>query len=198
SFKQSEFNLKNLTTRSNTSKDKLKTPNAHSTITKTPPKYLRHIAELIDKLHLGHIKLLQNLLLLNLLASWQPSLFLPLIKHHLLHHRPRLPIQVAQLALLRLHFPRVDLRSSFHQRLPPRFLVIAQLCQKNRNNPLVLQVPERFPDFHRAVQLPFNDGWGSLDFELQGFLLDLADDLLRSRPLRYRDCDRHLLDILPP
>ncbi|CAN0854834.1 hypothetical protein LINGRAHAP2_LOCUS6031, partial [Linum grandiflorum] len=122
-------------------------PNPHSTIKKNPQN-LRHIAELIDKLHLGHIKLLQKLLLLNLLASWQPSLFLPLIKHHLLHRRPRLPIQIAQLALLRLHLPRVDLRSSFHQRLPPRFLLVAQLRQENRNNPLVLQVPERFPDFH--------------------------------------------------
>ena len=49
------------------------------------------------------LKLLQHIQLALLLARRLPHLLLPLIIHHFLHHSPRLPIQIPQLAILRLY-----------------------------------------------------------------------------------------------
>lgn len=46
------------------------------------------------------LKLLQHIHLLRLLARRLPHLLLPLIIHHLLHHAPRLAVQVTQLRVL--------------------------------------------------------------------------------------------------
>ena len=54
------------------------------------------------------LELLQHLKLLRLIARWLPHLLLPLVIHHLLHHPPRLPVQIPQLAVLRLNLARVE------------------------------------------------------------------------------------------
>ena len=54
------------------------------------------------------LELLQHLKLLLLIARRLAHLLLPLIKHHLLDHPPRLAVQVAQLAVLRLDLRCVE------------------------------------------------------------------------------------------
>lgn len=54
------------------------------------------------------LELLQHLQLPLLLTRRLPHLLLPLIIHHFLHHTPRLPIQIPQLAILRLYFRRIE------------------------------------------------------------------------------------------
>ena len=54
------------------------------------------------------LKLLQHLQLALLLTRRLPHLLLPLIIHHFLHHTPRLPIQIPQLAILRLNLGGVE------------------------------------------------------------------------------------------
>jgi hypothetical protein len=53
-------------------------------------------------------KLLQHLHLPGLLRRRLPHLLLPLIIHHFLHHAPCLPVQIAQLTILRLDLCGVD------------------------------------------------------------------------------------------
>jgi len=65
----------------------------------------------------------QHFHLLLFLARRLPHLLLPLIIHHLLHHTPRLPIQIAQLAVLRRDLRRVDLGSGGYDVRPPFHLV---------------------------------------------------------------------------
>ena len=59
----------------------------------------------VGEVHLGMSfhELLQRVLLLLLVAGGFAHLLLPLVVHHLLHHASRLPVKVAQLAVLRLH-----------------------------------------------------------------------------------------------
>lgn len=54
------------------------------------------------------LELLQHLQLLTLVARRQSHLLLPLIVHHLLHHAPRLPVQVPQFRILGLDLARVE------------------------------------------------------------------------------------------
>lgn len=54
------------------------------------------------------LKLLQHIQLPLLLTRRLPHLLLPLIKHHFLHHAPRLPVQIPQLAVLRLYLAGVE------------------------------------------------------------------------------------------
>ena len=54
------------------------------------------------------LKLLQHLHLLRLLTRRLPHLLLPLIIHHLLHHPPRLPVQIPQLRILGRDFGGVE------------------------------------------------------------------------------------------
>lgn len=54
------------------------------------------------------LELLQNIQFPLLITSRFPHLLLPLIKHHFLHHTPRLAIQIPQLAILRLYFGGVE------------------------------------------------------------------------------------------
>ena len=54
------------------------------------------------------LKLLQHLQLPLLITRRLPHLLLPLIIHHFLHHAPRLPIQIPQLAILRLYFSGIE------------------------------------------------------------------------------------------
>lgn len=54
------------------------------------------------------LKLLQHVQLPLLLTRRLPHLLLPLIIHHFLHHTPRLPIQIPQLAILRLDLRGVE------------------------------------------------------------------------------------------
>lgn len=79
----------------------------------------------LTKIHLWVLlhKLLQHLLLLLLVTARLPHLLLPLIIHHLLHHGPRGPVQIAQLAVLRHDLGRVDRRRVGHHVRPPVHLV---------------------------------------------------------------------------
>lgn len=69
------------------------------------------------------LKSLQHLHLLLLLARRLAHLLLPLVVHHLLHHRARLPVQIAQLAVLRRDLGRVDLGRRRDDMRPPFHLV---------------------------------------------------------------------------
>jgi len=69
-------------------------------------------------------KLLQHVLLLLLLTRRFPLPLHLLIVHHLLHHPPRLSIQIAQLRVLRLDLRDVDLRRAGHDVGPPFRLVL--------------------------------------------------------------------------
>lgn len=68
-------------------------------------------------------KLLQQILLLLLITSRFPHLLLPLIKHHLLHHAARRPVQIAELAVLGRDFGRVDFGRRGDHMGPPFHLV---------------------------------------------------------------------------
>ena len=54
------------------------------------------------------LELLQHLQLPLLVARRLPHFLLPLVVHHLLHHAPRLPVQVPQLAVLGLDLGGVE------------------------------------------------------------------------------------------
>lgn len=54
------------------------------------------------------LELLQHIHLLAIITGRQTHLLLPLIEHHLLHHPARLPVQIAQLAVLGLDLGRVE------------------------------------------------------------------------------------------
>jgi len=54
------------------------------------------------------LELLQNIHLLLLITSWFPHLLLPLIKHHLLDHLPRIAVQIAQRTVLGRDFRDVN------------------------------------------------------------------------------------------
>ena len=64
----------------------------------------------IRKIHLGMtlLELLQHIQLPLLVTRRFPHLLLPLIKHHFLHHAPRLAIQIPQLAILRLYLGGIE------------------------------------------------------------------------------------------
>lgn len=66
---------------------------------------------------------LQHIQFLLLVARRLPNFLLPLVVHHLLHHRARLSIQVTQLAILRRDLARVDLRCRRDHMRPPFHLV---------------------------------------------------------------------------
>ena len=69
------------------------------------------------------LKLLQHVHLPLLLARWLALLLLPLVIHHLLHHSPRLTIQVTQLRVLRHDLGDVDFRRGGYNMRPPFHLV---------------------------------------------------------------------------
>ena len=70
------------------------------------------------------LKLLQHLQLPLLFTGRLPHLLLPLIIHHFLHHTPRLPIQIPQLAILRLYFRGIEeVRGISGDGSPPLLLV---------------------------------------------------------------------------
>lgn len=62
----------------------------------------KKMAESRNKGNSLSLELLQHIHLLSLVTRRLAHLLLPLIIHHLLHHSPRLPIQISQLAILRL------------------------------------------------------------------------------------------------
>lgn len=69
------------------------------------------------------LKLPQHLLLLLLVARRLALLFLPLVIHHLLHHPPRLAVQIAQTAVLGRDLGGVDRRRRGDDVRPPFHLV---------------------------------------------------------------------------
>lgn len=79
----------------------------------------------LTEIHLGmlRLELLQHIHFLLLITSRLTHLLLPLVKHHLLNHTPRLPIQISQLAVLRLNLGDVDLGGGGNDVLPPLHLV---------------------------------------------------------------------------
>lgn len=79
----------------------------------------------IREIHLRMLllKLLQHLHLLLVVTARQSHLLLPLVVHHLLHHAPRLSVQIAELAVLRRNLRRVDLGRSRDDVRPPLHLV---------------------------------------------------------------------------
>lgn len=66
---------------------------------------------------------LQQTLLLHFVAGRQSHLLLSLIKHHLLNRGASVSVQIAQFAVLWLHFLRVDLGMVLDRILPP-FLIV--------------------------------------------------------------------------
>lgn len=77
------------------------------------------------------LELLQNIRLPLLITSHPTCLLLPLIIHHLLDHRPRLAVQIAQARILRGDLADVDLRRTRHDMRPPLHLI--HLVQMNRH-----------------------------------------------------------------
>jgi hypothetical protein len=69
------------------------------------------------------LKLLQHLHLLLLIARGLSHLLLPLVIHHLLHHRAGLAIEITQLTILRLDLGGVDGWSIGDDMCPPLHLV---------------------------------------------------------------------------
>ena len=69
------------------------------------------------------LELLQNIPLPLLITSQPAHLLLALIIHHLLDHRSRLAIEIAQTRVLRLDFRHVDLRRARYNMCPPFHLV---------------------------------------------------------------------------
>ena len=69
------------------------------------------------------LELSQHIQLLLLIARRLPHLLLPLIKHHLLDHTPRLPIQITQLAILRSNLRDINLRRCSNDVFPPLHLI---------------------------------------------------------------------------
>lgn len=69
------------------------------------------------------LKLLQQLRLLLLITCRESRLFLSLIKHHFLHHTPRLSVQIPQFRVLRLDLRDVDFRRGGDDVWPPFQLV---------------------------------------------------------------------------
>ena len=65
------------------------------------------------------LKLLKQIHLPPLITRRLSHLLLPLIKHHLLHHRPRLTIQVTQRRILGRDLCDVDLGCAGHDVWPP-------------------------------------------------------------------------------
>ena len=65
------------------------------------------------------LELLQDFGLLLLVAGRLALLLLPLVVHHLLHHAPRLSVEVAQLAVLGLDLGGIDLGRSGDNVGPP-------------------------------------------------------------------------------
>lgn len=108
----------------------------------------------IRKVHLGmlRLELLQQLQLLLLVTRRLPHLLLPLVIHHLLHHRPRLAVQVAQLRVVWRNLGRVDLGRRCHHVRPPLHLV--RLVEVNR------QLLAVFAALERPRRLVDDDGVG--------------------------------------
>ena len=70
------------------------------------------------------LKLPQHLILLLFVTCRLPHLLLPLIIHHFLHHSPRLPIQISQLAVFGRDLRGVDFVGCVRgYRVPPLHLV---------------------------------------------------------------------------
>ena len=70
------------------------------------------------------LKLLQHIQFPLLIARRLPHLLLPLIKHHLLDHAPRLAVQVPELAVLGLDLGRIEeVRGVGRDGGPPLLLV---------------------------------------------------------------------------
>jgi hypothetical protein len=80
----------------------------------------------IRKVHLWvrFLELLQEVQLLLLVAGGLAGLLLPLVEHHLLDHAPRLSVEVAELAVLRLDLAGVDLGRRSDDMGPPLQLVL--------------------------------------------------------------------------
>ena len=103
------------------------------------------------------LKLLQNIHLLLLIRGRQPRLLLALVKHHLLHHTPRLAIEVGQLRGVGLNLGDIDLGGRGDDVCPPFHLVLlvemnGQLLASRRG----LKCPCRFvhADWMWEVALP--------------------------------------------
>ena len=69
------------------------------------------------------LKLLQHIRLLLIIARRLAHLLLPLIIHHLLHHAPRLSIQITEFTIFWCDLGGVDLRCGGHDVRPPFHLV---------------------------------------------------------------------------
>lgn len=69
------------------------------------------------------LKLLKQIHLPLLITGRLPHLLLSLIKHHLLHHRPRLTIQVTQRRILGCDLCDVDFGCAGHDVRPPFHLI---------------------------------------------------------------------------
>ena len=69
------------------------------------------------------LEILQHIKLLLLITSRFPHLLLALIKHHLLNHGSRLPVQVAKFAAFRAYLGDVDFWGTGYDVCPPFHLV---------------------------------------------------------------------------
>lgn len=81
---------------------------AHFPIPSSSSTLSTHLCIREIHLRMTLLKLLQHLQLALLLTRRLPHLLLPLIIHHFLHHTPRLPIQIPELAIFRLNLGSVE------------------------------------------------------------------------------------------
>ena len=117
-------------------------------------------------------ELLQHLLFLQLFVTGQTHRLLSLVEHHLLHCLTSVSVEVAQLAVLRLHFLGVDFGVAHQHALPPLHLVV--LLQRE-DHLVVLQSPQTVVHNDALVEQTVDDGMLTLDTNLELKELTISD-----------------------
>lgn len=122
---------------------------------------------------------LQHLQLLLLVARWQAHLLLPLVVHHLLHHPPRLAVQVRQLAVVGHDLGHVDGGGGGDDVRPPLELVGLVEVDLDGFGPVWGggERPRAVVDGDGVGECALDDGFLPLDARRDGRLLDVDDEV---------------------
>jgi hypothetical protein len=141
-------------------------------------------------------ELLEHVLFVLLLRGGQAHRLLALVVHHLLHSLARVPVKVAELAILRLHLLRVDLRVAFDHTLPPLHLIV---LLQTHHHLAVLKGPETIVYNHAVIQLSVDDALLlALDPDLQGGVGDANVKHLGLGSLRHWHVNGQIAQLLDP